>query len=317
MICQKIPLFDTAEAAYLETYISEYNTFSKDIQLPAMLVAPGGAYLGTSDREAERVALAFVEKGFQAFVLRYSCGKKARMPQPIIEGLKAIALIRSRAGEWHIDKNKIAVCGFSAGGHLCGCLATQWADKALAEKAGCRCEDCKPNAAVLSYPCLALPAEMETVRTKFPAVMLPVLKKQLGQPELEAEIFTENGVICYNLGRSMQKQLAGREDYTAEDLKPWSPADNVDANTAPCFVWITANDDIIPMADVARYVQVMMAAKRPVEYHMFEEGPHGLSLGIGLTADSPVMVNPQAAAWFGLAVTWLEKQFAAKPKKGK
>ena len=39
---------------------------------PAVLIMPGGGYHAVSDREAEPIALRFANRGYAAFVLRYS-----------------------------------------------------------------------------------------------------------------------------------------------------------------------------------------------------------------------------------------------------
>ena len=62
---------------------------------------------------------------------------------PLKEVSWAIGYIRENAEHWHIDPEKIAVCGFSAGGHLAlssGLLA-----------------DNKPNAMILGYPATSAP----------------------------------------------------------------------------------------------------------------------------------------------------------------
>ena len=106
---------------------------------PAILIFPGGAYQRCSDREAEPVALSFAALGFQAFVLRYSLKEKSVFPQPLLDAQGAIRALRTHANEWNLDPEKIAVCGFSAGGHLAACLATM---SPL---------ELRPNALVLGY----------------------------------------------------------------------------------------------------------------------------------------------------------------------
>ena len=122
--------------AYVQEADGEFG-FSKR---PAMLVIPGGGYAMCSDREADPVATAYLKAGYQAFVLRYTCTPKGKWPLPLEDYEQAMALIEERADEWHLDKAKIAVGGFSAGGHLAACAAT------VAEH--------KPAAAVLVYPAI-------------------------------------------------------------------------------------------------------------------------------------------------------------------
>lgn len=104
---------------------------------PAILILPGGGYSMCSDREAEVIAYPFLYAGYQAFVLRYSVKENRTWPNPLEDYEQAITLIRERADEWHILPNKIAVIGFSAGGHLAACSAT------VSQK--------RPNAVILGY----------------------------------------------------------------------------------------------------------------------------------------------------------------------
>ncbi len=125
----------------LTTYISDISEEMKYANTkPAVLVIPGGAYKFCSDREAEPIALAYLAKGFNAFVLRYSLNDKAAFPTPLNDAEKALQFIRDKADEFHIYPDKIAVCGFSAGGHLAAAAST------MSEE--------KPNACILGYPCI-------------------------------------------------------------------------------------------------------------------------------------------------------------------
>lgn len=133
--------------AYLQPVGGEFPNI---VKRPAILVLPGGGYTMCSDREADPVALAYLEAGYQAFVLRYSVGKHAIWPGPMNDLEEAIALIRANADEWNLYPDKLAVVGFSAGGHLAGCAATMAKNK--------------PNAAILGYAAV----EGETIQNYHP-----------------------------------------------------------------------------------------------------------------------------------------------------
>lgn len=124
----------------LTAYIQEVDGEFGFSRRPAMLVIPGGGYAMCSDREADPVAMAYLKAGYQAFVLRYTCMPKGKWPLPLEDYDQAMALIEEHTDEWHLDKARIAVVGFSAGGHLAACAAT------VAEH--------KPAAAVLVYPAI-------------------------------------------------------------------------------------------------------------------------------------------------------------------
>ena len=88
------------------------------LRRPVVVGVPGGGYNHVSAREADPVALQFAAAGYHTAVLTYSVGEGAQNYQPLRQLNEALALLRQNAGEWHILPDKIAVCGFSAGGHL-------------------------------------------------------------------------------------------------------------------------------------------------------------------------------------------------------
>ena len=139
----QMPVPGHAEAS-LEGYLLDCEiTLGLETDRPAVLVCPGGGYVYCSPREGEPVALSYVARGFHAFVLRYSVGKDAAGFTPLEEVSWAIGYIRDNAEQWHIAPDKIAVCGFSAGGHLA------LASGVLAKN--------KPNAMILGYPAASAP----------------------------------------------------------------------------------------------------------------------------------------------------------------
>ena len=93
-----------------------------------------------SDREADPIAAAFLAQGYHAFVLRYSIGGDKSFQQALNDAETALKRIRSMAGEWHVNPEQIAVCGFSAGGHLAAAVGVMGKER--------------PNAMILCYPCI-------------------------------------------------------------------------------------------------------------------------------------------------------------------
>lgn len=132
-------------------YIQEdYPTLVTHKQRPALIICPGGAYRWCSPREEDPVALPFLSLGYQLFILEYSCGDRAADYRPLRELAETVCRLRENSATWHIDPNKIAVMGFSAGGHLVASLGALWNDEELALPNGCR-----PDALVLCYPVIS------------------------------------------------------------------------------------------------------------------------------------------------------------------
>ena len=121
--------------AYIQPVGGEFGQLERR---PAVLVIPGGGYHFCSDREADPVTFPYLNAGYHAFILRYSLGEQAEWPIPLDDYEQAMELIRDRAEEWCVAVERIAVIGFSAGGHLAACAATMSKNR--------------PGAAILGYP---------------------------------------------------------------------------------------------------------------------------------------------------------------------
>ena len=115
---------------------------------PCMLVCPGGGYHYCSGREAEPVGLNFLSEGYNVFILTYSVAPH-KFPTQIREVAAAMELIYKNAEEWHCDTEKIAIIGFSAGGHLAAHYSTMYDCKEVRDVFP---ESKSVNASILSYP---------------------------------------------------------------------------------------------------------------------------------------------------------------------
>ncbi len=117
---------------------------------PAVIVVPGGGYAMCSEREANVVAMAFMARGFQTFVLRYSTAPDGvAYPEQLLELAAAFDYVRKNAAALAVKANEVFAVGFSAGGHLVGNLSCSYA---LVEGLYGKALDCKPTAVGLSYP---------------------------------------------------------------------------------------------------------------------------------------------------------------------
>ena len=123
----------------------------EDKNRPCLVVIPGGGYGMCSQREAEPIALQFLPEGFNVFVLRYSVAPH-RFPSQLREVAALMELIYENAEKWHCDTDRVAIIGFSAGGHLSAHYSTCYDIPEVREVF----PESKPvQASVLSYPVIS------------------------------------------------------------------------------------------------------------------------------------------------------------------
>ena len=124
----------------------------------AVVVFPGGGYnVLAIDLEGTEMCDWLTSNGITCVLLKYrvpcvKVGPYLDCPTALQDAQRTMGLVRSRAGQWHIDPRKIGVLGFSAGGHIVAAISTHF-DKRLyaavdaADKAASR-----PDFAVALYP---------------------------------------------------------------------------------------------------------------------------------------------------------------------
>lgn len=94
----------------------------------AMLIIPGGGHRElVFNAEGVEPAKYLNELGLTCFVLKHRLARETNSPyslaiHPRQDVQRAMRLIRSRAGEWRLDTNRIGVLGFSAGGEVAALL---------------------------------------------------------------------------------------------------------------------------------------------------------------------------------------------------
>lgn len=115
---------------------------------PCLLVCPGGGYEYCSERESEPIALHFLPDGFRVFVLNYSCVPHS-FPSQLCEVAAAMELIAQNADLWNCDASRVAIMGFSAGGHLAAHYTNTYA---CAEVRTLFPESKPVQASILCYP---------------------------------------------------------------------------------------------------------------------------------------------------------------------
>lgn len=262
------------QRVFLTAYIQEPSPeLPLSQKRPGVLVCPGGGYAFISDREAEPIALSYLAQGFQSFVLHYSVAPHATFPQPLVDVSRALKYIRSQADVWHLKEQQIAVCGFSAGGHLAASLGTLWNDPMVQKASDCWNEENRPNALILGYPVITF-GEYSHVGS--------VLNS------LEEIVDSEE-----------RREL--REKLSCEK--------QVGPHTPPTFIMHTFCDNVVPVENALLMSRALAKANVPFELHIFQNGTHGLALANQTTFCNSWTLNPEVAQWMDLSTNWLWNLF--------
>lgn len=258
--------FDKEKKAYVETYV---NTDSREKVRDAMLIIPGGGYSNVClDREGECIAIAYASRGVNAFVLNYRVGRDEHHPNQLIDAARAMVYIKENAEKYRIDPERVFAVGFSAGGHLCGMLATL--HREAEELLGLEKDAARPHGAVFAYPVVT--ACMPTNVVSYTNL--------LGKP------FSE---------------------ITEEQVKHFSIEKNISADTPPAFIWHTAEDTIVPPIASLLLAEAYVEAGVDVECHLYPYGPHATGLGTYISsAGNPNYNQPKVAEWIPESVSWMK-----------
>lgn len=232
----------------------------------AVVVCPGGGYgFLATDHEGKEVAEWLNRHGVAAFVLKYRLAPKYHHPAPLDDAQRAIRTVRARAEEWGVDPKRVAILGFSAGGHLASTAATHF-------DAG------KPDAAD--------PIDRQSSRPDLAILIYPVIS--LGNEYGHA---------------GSRRNLLG-ENPSSDAVTGLSNETQVTRDTPPTFLAHTNEDSGVVPENSIMFALALRRAGVPVELHLFEKGKHGLGLGTGW-AEGKIDPEPSFQAWPPLCETWL------------
>ena len=230
------PTENSCAVAYLHTPLTEMDNYRKEF--PVVVVLPGGGYEYCSVREGDPIAFEYFTAGYNVILLKqYSCKEKASHYRPLLDVYSTIQTIRKNAKEWNCS-DQIAVCGFSAGGHLAASAGIMWNKPEVLSRLNSWDADHKPNAMILSYPVIL------------------------------ANEFAHEGSIRYVSGA-----VPGTEEY-----KYWSMDTHVTPDCCPAFLWHTVTDASVPVENTLAMLNALQRNHISYECHLFPEGKHGLSI---------------------------------------
>jgi acetyl esterase/lipase len=89
---------------------------------PAILMIHGGAWRAGSKGAYRDAAIRMARSGWVAATINYRLGSAGVYPRAVQDSVCALSFLRAHADEYGIDPDRVAVTGYSAGGHLASLL---------------------------------------------------------------------------------------------------------------------------------------------------------------------------------------------------
>jgi acetyl esterase/lipase len=209
----------------------------------AVLITPGGGYNWVViDKEGYEMARLLAARGITAFVLFYRLpheGWAAGPDTPLSDAQRAMRIIRHRARQYRLDPKRVCAMGFSAGGHLCADLLTRY--------------DARVYAPVDEADRLS------------------------ARPDLAAPIYPVVSMTLPTAHAGSRRNLVG-ENASPERERAHSPHLNVRPGSPSTFLLHAEDDASVVVENSLLLRSALLAAKVPVETHLFADGGHGFGL---------------------------------------
>jgi acetyl esterase/lipase len=209
----------------------------------SVLIFPGGGYRWVVvDKEGYELARWFAARGITAFVLFYRLpaeGWRSGPDTPLIDAQRAMRLIRSRSSAFGINPKRVTAIGFSAGGHVCASLLTRFSANVYQPVDKVDRLSARPDGAAPIYPVVSMSAPTAHAGSR-------------------AEL----------IGEHASKELE----------RKYNPALNVPPDAPPAFLLHAEDDPAVPVANTLMLREALLAAKVPVETHLYPDGGHGFGL---------------------------------------
>ena len=220
-----------------------FRVASDNTKRPCVIICPGGGYaILAAGHEGSDLANYFNSIGVNAIVLKYRIPNAENQIDksiaPLQDAQQAMLLARTNAENWGIDKNKIGVMGFSAGGHLAASLATHYNDVKIENPSKI---SLRPDFQLLIYPVISFGPE------------------------------GHEGSRINLIGNTNDEKTKKAIDYFSNEKQ-------ITKDTPPAFLVHSKDDDAVPVAGAIHYYDNLIAHKVPAEIYLYEKGGHGYGM---------------------------------------
>lgn len=241
-VIQDIVYKETAEKTLK---LDIYHFDSLDTPRPLLVFIHGGSWKKGNKDDYLPYLVDYVKKGYVTATVAYRFSQEAIFPAALDDVVCAVKWLKSNAQDYHIDPNKVAVIGGSAGGHLAMLLGYHGNDP---DYQGA-CDSTEVDASVQAVVNLYGPVDLTT---DF-AINHPSVHQLMG-----AE-YSPASKAAYEAG---------------------SPINFITPDDPPTLTFHGTIDEIVPVVQADMLDEALKKEQVPSYYHRLEGWPHTMDLGL-------------------------------------
>lgn len=236
-----------------EPTLTIYKPKVQDRQGIGIIICPGGGYhILSIDKEGREIAHTLNEMGITAFVLKYRIPSDEKNMDkslaPLMDAQRAIQLVREHAQKWGVDKNKIGIMGFSAGGHLAATASTQFNNATIDNPAK---TSLRPDFSVLAYPVISM-------------------NNQYTHQGSKENLFNKKLSSSHKFYTNLEQQT-----------KFFSAEENITSNTPSAFIFHSMDDNVVNVENSLLYYHQLIKNKVSLsQLIVYPSGGHGYGLNL-------------------------------------
>lgn len=235
-------IYKTIDSTSLKLDI--YHSKKLNHSAPLIIFIHGGAWKKGDKHDYLVYLTSYAEKGYVTATIQYRFAGVAKYPAQLLDVQSAVIWLKQHADEYHIDPNKVALVGGSAGGHLA-----------------------MMNAYSNSNPI--------TEENEFSS-KVQALVNFYGPSDLIDVAEEDKPTVEYLIGKT--------EDEAPELYKAASPIYYISKTAPPTITFHGTLDELVPYEQSDRLHKKLQEMGVPSYYHKLEGWPHTMDASVKVNA---------------------------------
>lgn len=212
---------------------------------PLLVFIHGGSWKKGDKDDYRKYLVDYANKGYITATVAYRFSQEAIFPAAMDDVVCAVKWLKSHAEDYHIDPDRVAVIGGSAGGHLAMLLGYHGNDPDYRGE----CDSLEADASVKAIVNLYGPVDLTT---------------------------------DFAINHPSVKQLIGADYSTATQAvyEACSPIQYITSDDPPTLTFHGTLDEIVPIVQADMLDKALQEENVPSFYHRLDGWPHTMDLGL-------------------------------------